>query len=89
VKCIWNFLSKPEGKTPVRMLSSRWKSNVKMNLKGIVYVHGNWIHLVQDRVQWRDLVNTIMKHSGCIKYREFLDQLSDYLLLNGDSAPWS
>jgi len=28
-----------------------------------------WTQLAQDRIQWRDLENTVMKYSGCIKGR--------------------
>jgi hypothetical protein len=33
----------------------------------------DWMHLAQDRDQWRALVNTGNKPSGSIKRREFLD----------------
>jgi hypothetical protein len=37
----------------------------------------DWIHLAQDRDQWRVVVNTIMKLLGTEKGSEFLDSLSD------------
>jgi len=36
------------------------------------------IILVQNLAQWRDIVNMVMTHTGCIKVREFIDQLSNY-----------
>jgi hypothetical protein len=35
----------------------RWEDNIEMDI-GIVVA--NWIRLAQDRVQWRDFVNTVM-----------------------------
>jgi hypothetical protein len=36
--------------------------NIKMDLTGIGWGGMDWIDLVQDRDQWRALVNTIMSH---------------------------
>jgi hypothetical protein len=33
-----------------------WKDNIKMDLTEIV----DWMHLTQDRDQWRAVVNTVM-----------------------------
>jgi len=38
----------------------RWEDNIKMDLSEIGIDGTNWIWLVQDRVQWRDFVNTVM-----------------------------
>jgi hypothetical protein len=37
-----------------------------------------WIHLAQDMVQWRGVVQAVINPTGSIKGREFLDWLSDY-----------
>jgi hypothetical protein len=38
-----------------------WEDNIKMDLREIGTDGANWIWLDQDRVQWQDLVNTVMK----------------------------
>jgi hypothetical protein len=43
----------------------------------------DWIRLVQDREQWRAVVNMVMN------LWEFHDELSDYWLLKKGSAPYS
>jgi hypothetical protein len=37
-----------------------WLDNIKMDLSEIGYDGMDWIELVQDRDQWRALVNTVM-----------------------------
>jgi hypothetical protein len=37
-----------------------WENNIKMDIREIGFGGMNWIHLVQDRDQWRVLVNTAM-----------------------------
>jgi hypothetical protein len=54
-------MGRPEGKRPVGRSRRRWEDNIKMDLREIVIGGANWIRLVQDRVQWRAFVNTIMK----------------------------
>jgi hypothetical protein len=51
---------KPEGKRPLGRPRRRWVDNIKMRLRGIVWNGMDWIDLVQDRDQWRTLVNTVM-----------------------------
>jgi hypothetical protein len=34
--------------------------NIKMDLKEIEWDSMDWLHLTQDRDQWRALVNTVM-----------------------------
>jgi hypothetical protein len=36
------------------------EDNFQMDLKEIGYEGVNWIHLAQDRVQWRALVKTVL-----------------------------
>jgi hypothetical protein len=63
----------------------RWDGNIKMNLKDIGWSSLNWIHLAQDKVQWRALVNTIMT-LVTLNVGKFL---SNWWLLKKDSASWS
>jgi hypothetical protein len=37
-----------------------WEDNMKIDLRGIRWDGMDWIHLAQDRDQWRVLVNTVM-----------------------------
>jgi hypothetical protein len=50
-----------EGKRPLRKYSRRWEDDIKMDLKQIGWCIMDWIHLPQERGQWRDFVNKVMK----------------------------
>jgi hypothetical protein len=39
----------------------RWEDNIKMDLNDIGWDGVDWIHMAQDRDQWRALVNMVMK----------------------------
>jgi hypothetical protein len=39
----------------------QWYYNIKMYLEEIWYFDVDWIDVVQDGLNWRDLVNTVMK----------------------------
>jgi hypothetical protein len=57
----WKMLvGKPERKRPLGRPRRRWKDNIGMNVKEVVWEDVNWKHLTQDRHQWRGLVNTVM-----------------------------
>jgi hypothetical protein len=53
-------VGKPEGKRPLGRPRRRWVDNNKMDLRETGWDVMNWIDLVQDRDQWRALVNTVM-----------------------------
>jgi hypothetical protein len=54
------LVGRPEGKRPLGRPRRRWEDNIKLDL-GETWIDGaNWIRLAQDRVQWRDFVNTVM-----------------------------
>jgi hypothetical protein len=54
------LVGRPEGKRPLGRPRLMWEDNIKMDLREIRIDGTNWIRLVQDRVQWRDFVNTVM-----------------------------
>jgi hypothetical protein len=55
------LVGKPEGKRPLGRLRHRWNNGIRMDLREIGWGGGvEWIHLVQDRDQWRSLVNGVM-----------------------------
>jgi hypothetical protein len=54
------LVGRPEGKRPLERPRRRWEDNIKMGLRKIGIDEANWIRLVQDRVQWRTFVNTVM-----------------------------
>jgi hypothetical protein len=53
-------VGKVERKRPLGGLRHRWKVNIKMNCREMGWEFVDWIHLAQDRVQWRVLVNKVM-----------------------------
>jgi hypothetical protein len=49
-----------EGRGPLGRPWSIWEDNIETNLKETGRQGVGWIHLAQDRDQWRDVVNTVM-----------------------------
>jgi hypothetical protein len=58
--CVQGFGGEPEGKRPLGRPRRRWEDGIKVDLKEIGWGSVEWIQLVQDRGQWRALVNTVM-----------------------------
>jgi hypothetical protein len=54
------LVGKPEGKKPLGRPRCRWVDNIRMDLREIGWGGEDQIGLVQDRAQWRALVNTVM-----------------------------
>jgi hypothetical protein len=54
------LVGKPEGKRPLGRPRRKWEDNIRMDLREIGWGGMDWIDLVQDRDQWRTLVNTVM-----------------------------
>jgi hypothetical protein len=54
------IVGNPEGKRPLGRLWRRWEENIEMDLREIGWEGVDWIHLAQDRDQWRAVVNTVM-----------------------------
>jgi hypothetical protein len=53
-------MGKPEGTRPLGRPRRRWVDNIKMDLRQTGWDGMDWIDLVQDRDQWRALVNTVV-----------------------------
>jgi hypothetical protein len=53
-------VGKPEGRRPLGRPRGRWENNIKMDFGEIEWGGMDWIHLAQERGQWRALVNTVM-----------------------------
>jgi hypothetical protein len=47
------LVGKPEGKRPLATPNGRWEDNIIMHLKEIEWEGVDWIHLAQERDQWR------------------------------------
>jgi hypothetical protein len=54
------LMGKPERKRPLGRPKCIWLENIKLYLREIEWDGMEWLHLAQDRDQWRALVNTIM-----------------------------
>jgi hypothetical protein len=80
------LVEKPEGNRPLGRLKRRWMDNINMDLGEIGWDGMDWIHLAQDRDQWRALVNTVNELSGSIQCLKFLEYLHNWRLLKKGSA---
>jgi hypothetical protein len=61
VRGAYNILvERQEGRRPLGRPGRRWEDNIKIDLREIGFGDVDWIHLSQDRVRWRALVNTVM-----------------------------
>jgi hypothetical protein len=54
------LVGRPECKWPLGKARRRWEDNIRKDLRDIVWEGVDWMHLTQNRVQWRDLVNMNM-----------------------------
>jgi hypothetical protein len=60
-RCVYRVLvGRPEGKRPLGRPRRMWEDNIKIHLRETGIDRANWIHLAQDRVQWRAVVNTVI-----------------------------
>jgi hypothetical protein len=55
------LIGKPEGKIPLGRPRRRCEVNIRISLWEVGWEGVDWIHLAQDRDQWRAVVNTVMK----------------------------
>jgi hypothetical protein len=49
-----------KGKNHLEKIEVRWEDNIRMDLREKGWEHVAWMHLDQDRDQWRAVVNTVM-----------------------------
>jgi hypothetical protein len=54
------FVGQPEGKKRLEIPRSRWEDNMRMDLRETGWEGVDWMHMGQDRDQWRAVVNTVM-----------------------------
>jgi hypothetical protein len=54
------LIGKHERKRPLRRSRRRCDDNIRMDLREIGWEGVDWIHLAQDRDQWRAVVYTVM-----------------------------
>jgi hypothetical protein len=47
------LVGKPEGKRPLGIPRRRWEDNIRMDLVEIGWECVDWMHLAQDRDNWR------------------------------------
>jgi hypothetical protein len=58
---VYRFLvGKPEGKSPLGRIRSRWEDNIKIDLQEVGCRSMDWIQMAQDRDRRRALVNAVM-----------------------------
>jgi hypothetical protein len=48
------------GNRALRRPTRRWENNIKMDLREIGWCGMDWVYLVEERGQWRALVNTVL-----------------------------
>jgi hypothetical protein len=66
------LVGKSKGKRPLGRLRRRWRNKVRMDLREIGWEGVDWMHMDQDRDQWRAVVNTAMNLRAPYKAGKFL-----------------
>jgi hypothetical protein len=61
-----------EGKRPLARTKCRWQDNIEVDLKEIGREGMDWIHLGQDRDQWRTLVSIVISLAVPLNDGKFL-----------------
>jgi hypothetical protein len=54
------WAGKPKGERTLGRSRHVWEDIIKMDLSQIVWGDMDWMHVVQYRDPWRDVVNTVM-----------------------------
>jgi hypothetical protein len=67
------LVGKPEEMKPRGRPRRRWEDNIKMDLQEMGFGDMDLVELAQDRDRWQALVNAVMKSSGSMECREFID----------------
>jgi hypothetical protein len=55
------LLGKSEGNRPIGRPRRRWEDGIRMDLWETGWEDAEWIQSAEDRVQWRAVVNAVMK----------------------------
>jgi hypothetical protein len=55
------LVGKPEGKGTVGRPGRRWEDNIRMNFREIWWEILYYVHVAQDRDQWRYVMNAVIK----------------------------
>jgi ribosome biogenesis protein Nip4 len=55
------LVRKPRGKRPLRRPRHKQEDNIRIDLQEVGWEVVEWIHLTQNKDQWRALVNSVMK----------------------------
>jgi hypothetical protein len=69
------LVEKSEGKIPLGRARSRWEDIIRISSREIGLKGADWIHLAQDRDQWRILVNMVLNLRVLQKAGSFLTRL--------------
>jgi len=57
---VFFFLKNLKRRHPLARPRLRWEDNIRMNRREIGWGRVDWMHLTQDRGQWRAVVNLVM-----------------------------
>jgi hypothetical protein len=71
------LVGKLEGKRPLGRPKRRWEDNIRMVLREMGWEGVVWIHLAQERDQWRASGEHGNEPSDSVKCGEFLDWPSE------------
>jgi hypothetical protein len=77
-----------EGRRQVTRPGRGWTDNIKMDIRVAGWEGMEWIHLAEDRDQWRALVNTVMNLLNLLT-RCMTISFSRRILLLGGRIRWT
>jgi hypothetical protein len=66
------FLLLVEGNRPLGRPGRKWEDNIKIEVRVIGWSGMDWIHLAQDKDQWRALVNMVINLQVPYSVEKFL-----------------